>query len=134
MKNHRDCLNDIALNNIAGKVATCGDNAVKIHSLQSLEETEQVITIAGETGVNTVEWSADGSMLAAVSHSGNVFIYLTEIPKLRSVCGNKIAMLTSLTEVTVHLYTLDKVGAEKNQFYSLFANNNLIRLKLFNKV
>ncbi|XP_033222946.1 WD repeat-containing protein 19 isoform X2 [Belonocnema kinseyi] len=109
VKNHRDCLNDIALNNIAGKVATCGDNTVKVHSLQSLEETEKVINIAGETGVNIVEWSADGTMLAAVTYSGNVFIYLTEIPKLRSVCGNKIAILTSLTEVTVHSYTLDKI-------------------------
>ena len=117
-------MNDIALNNIAGKVATCGDNSVKIHSLQSLEETEQVITIAGETGILTVEWSADGSMLAAVTHSGNVFIYLTEIPKLRSVCGNKIAMLTSLTEVTVHLYTLDKVGHKKTLYVVKIINHS----------
>ncbi|XP_051161969.1 WD repeat-containing protein 19 [Leptopilina boulardi] len=109
VKNHRDCLNGLALSDITGKITTCGDNSIKIHSLQSLEETEKVITVSGETGVNTVEWSADGSMIAAVTHSGNVFIYLTEIPKLRSVCGNKIAMLTSLTEVTVHSYTLDKI-------------------------
>lgn len=113
VKNHRDCLNGLALSDITGKITTCGDNSIKIHSLQSLEETEKVITVSGETGVNTVEWSADGSMIAAVTHSGNVFIYLTEIPKLRSVCGNKIAMLTSLTEVTVHSYTLDKVTKKK---------------------
>ena len=110
VKNHRDSLNDIALNLITGKVATCGDNAIKIHSLQNLEETEKVITVTGEAGVNSVEWSADGTMIAAVTHSGNVLIYLAEIPKLISVCGNRIALLSSLTEVIVYLYTLDKVN------------------------
>ena len=110
MKNHRDSLNDLAINQITGKVVTCGDNNLKIHSLQNLEETEKVITVSGETGVSQVSWSADGSMLAAVTHSGNVLIYLAQIPKLISVCGNKIAVLASLTEVAVYMYTLDKVS------------------------
>jgi WD repeat-containing protein 19 len=109
VKNHRDSLNDVAINQITSKVATCGDNNLKIHSLKNLEETEKVISVSGETGVNTVSWSTDGSMLAAVTHSGNVLIYLAQIPKLTSVCGNRIAVLTSLTEVAIYLYSLDKV-------------------------
>ena len=89
---------------------TCGDNNLKIHSLQNLEETEKVIVVTGETGVSMVNWSADGSMLAAVTHSGNVLVYLAQIPKLISVCGNRIAVLASLNEVAVYLYTLDKVN------------------------
>lgn len=110
VKNHKDSLTDLAISQTIGKIATCGDNAIKIHSLQNLEETEKLITVSGETGINTVEWSMDGTMIATVTHSGNVLVYLIQIPKLSSICGNRIALLTSLTEVTVHLYTLDKVN------------------------
>ncbi|XP_076236024.1 intraflagellar transport protein Oseg6 isoform X2 [Calliopsis andreniformis] len=108
VKNHKDSLTDLTISRIVGKIATCGDNTIKIHSLQNLEETEKVIAISGETGINKIEWSVDGTMLAAVTYSGNVSVYLIQIPKLSSVYGNKIALLTSLTEVAVHLYTLDK--------------------------
>ncbi|XP_076760750.1 intraflagellar transport protein Oseg6 [Xylocopa sonorina] len=112
IKNHKDSLSDLAISQIAGKIATCGDNTIKIHSLHNLEETEKLITVSGETGISTIQWSLDGTMIAAVSYTGNVLVYLIQIPKLSSVCGNRIALLTSLTEVTVHLYTLDKDKAE----------------------
>lgn len=102
-------MTDIALSQVVGKVATCGDNTLKVHSLQNLEETETQITITGESGISNIEWSTDGTMLAVVTYTSNVLVYLIEIPKLTSVCGNRIALLTSLMEVTVHLYTLDKV-------------------------
>lgn len=112
IKNHRDSLNGISLSLTAKKVVTCGDNTLKIHSILSLEETEKIITVSGEAAVNSVEWSADGTMIAAVTHSGNVLIYLAQIPKLTSVCGNRIALLASLTEVIVYLYTLDNEKPE----------------------
>ncbi|XP_017879178.1 WD repeat-containing protein 19 isoform X2 [Ceratina calcarata] len=109
VKNHRDSLTDLAINQVIGKIVTCGDNTIKIHNLQNLEETEKLITISeGDGGISTVEWSMDGTMLAAVTCSGNVLVYLIQIPKLTSIYGNRIALLTSLTEVTVHLCTLDK--------------------------
>jgi len=109
IKNHRDSLTDIALSQAVGKVATCGDNTLKVHSLQNLEETETLITVTNENGLSSIEWSTDGTMLAVVTYVGNILIYLIEIPKLTSVCSNRIALLTSLMEVTVYLYTLDKV-------------------------
>ncbi|KAL2734556.1 WD repeat-containing protein 19-like [Vespula maculifrons] len=112
IKNHKDSLTDISLSENIGKVATCGDSTVKIHSLQNLEETEKMISVIGETGINKVEWSTDGTMIAVITYVGNVLIYLVEIPKLTSVCGNRIALLTSLIEVTVHLYKLDKEKPE----------------------
>lgn len=110
IKNHKDSLTDIALSQVAGKVATCGDNTLKVHSLQNLEETDTLISVTGENGISSIEWSTDGTMLAVVTYIGNILIYLIEIPKLISVCGNRIALLTSLMEVTVHLYILDKVS------------------------
>ncbi|XP_014487118.1 PREDICTED: WD repeat-containing protein 19 isoform X1 [Dinoponera quadriceps] len=108
IKNHRDSLTDIALSQAVGKLATCGDSTIKVHNLLNLEETETLISVTSENGVNNIEWSTDGTMLAAVTYIGNILIYLIEIPKLTSVCGNRIALLTSLMEVAVHLYTLDK--------------------------
>ncbi|XP_066602951.1 WD repeat-containing protein 19 [Prorops nasuta] len=119
IKNHRDCLTDVALCHITGKVVTCGDNTLKIHSLQNLEETEKVIHLPGETGISKVEWSTDGTMLAAVTHAGNVFVYLVEIPKLTSACGNRIALLTSLMEATVHICTLDKEKPEPQVIHTI---------------
>lgn len=109
LKNHRDCLNDISLSTTIDKVVTCGDNNIKIHSLKNLEEVEKVINVAGETGINKAEWSADGSMIAAITLSGHVLVYLVEVPQLRSVYGNKIAILSSLSEVYVYQCTIDKV-------------------------
>lgn len=109
VKNHKDSLTDLAISQVIGKIATCGDNNIKIHNLQNLEETEKLITINGETGISTIEWSMDGTMIATVTYSGNVLVYLIQIPRLFSVYGNRIALLTSLTEVTIYLYTLDKV-------------------------
>lgn len=120
VKNHRDSLNDMALNNIAEKVVTCGDSTLKIHSMKNIEETEKVISVSGEMGVSSVEWSSDGTMLAAVTHSGNVLVYLISVPNLISVYGNKIALLTSLTQAVVHEYTLEKVTALIKKFKLFF--------------
>lgn len=109
IKNHRDSLNDMSINTVTNKVVTCGDNNLKIHDLFNLEETEKIITVTGEAGVNMVSWSADGSMLAAVTHNSNILIYLANIPKLTSVYANKIAMLVSLSEISICTYSLDKV-------------------------
>lgn len=127
VKNHKDCLTDLAISQVVGKIATCGDNNIKIHSLQNLVEAEKLITVSGETGISKIEWSPDGTMLVAVSYTGNVLVYLIEIPKLSSVCGNKVALLTSLTEVAVHLYTLDQVHAvriirTKDRYITLYTN------------
>lgn len=120
-KNHRDCLSDIALNTTIGKVVSCGDNNLKIHNLRNIEEVEKIITVAGEAAVSKTEWSADGSMIAAVTHSGNVVIYLVEIPRLTSVCGNKIAILSSLSEVFVYSYMTDKVILQSSLLQLLIA-------------
>ncbi|XP_017304780.1 WD repeat-containing protein 19-like, partial [Diaphorina citri] len=44
-KNHKDFLSDIAYSTVLGKVASCGDNKVKIHDVANLTEVETVITI-----------------------------------------------------------------------------------------
>lgn len=101
VKNHRDNLNSIAISKFIGKAASCGDNTVKIHELHELKETTNVITIDDERGLDNIEWSEDGQLLAVSTSKGNLHVYLSKLPLLGSACNSRVAYLTSLLEVTV---------------------------------
>lgn len=107
-KNHRDGLSDIALSTSLGQVASCGDNAVKVHDMSNLQDTVTVHTLDGEGNVEHVAWSEDGQLLAVSTRSGNLAVFLSCLPMLASVCGTKIAVLSSLNEVTLHSYNFEK--------------------------
>ncbi|KAK8722853.1 hypothetical protein OTU49_012085 [Cherax quadricarinatus] len=100
-KNHRDVLNDIAISTTLSKAASCGDNVIKIHELSDLKETFAVITLDDERGLEFLEWSDDGQLLAVATPSGNIHVYLTKLPVLGGAHGSRVAYLTSLLEVTV---------------------------------
>ncbi|KAG7164498.1 WD repeat-containing protein 19-like [Homarus americanus] len=100
-KNHRDVLNDIAISTTLSKAASCGDNVIKIHELSDLKETFAVITLDDERGLEWLEWSDDGQLLAVATPSGNIHVYLTKLPVLGGAHGSRVAYLTSLLEVTI---------------------------------
>lgn len=63
-RNHRDYLSDLVVSENAGKCATCGDNAIKIHDLSDLKEVYGLITLEEERGqLEKMEWSPEGKML-----------------------------------------------------------------------
>ena len=97
------------MNITANKLVTCGDVELKIHSLRNLEEVEKVITINEEDKVKKVSWSTDGSMLAVTTDNGNILVYLTEVARLSSVYRKKIAILSSLNEVSIFSQGSEKV-------------------------
>ncbi|XP_033607097.1 WD repeat-containing protein 19 isoform X3 [Cryptotermes secundus] len=100
-KNHRNSLNDIAVCSRLGKVASCGDNQVKIHDMSNLQETSSVLTVE-EDEVERLSWSEDGQLLGVVTHSGTIYIYLSQLPIIWSVFNTHAAVLTSLTELTLY--------------------------------
>ncbi|KAK3876370.1 hypothetical protein Pcinc_018852 [Petrolisthes cinctipes] len=100
-KNHKEALTDIAISTSLSKAASCGDNVIKIHELGDLKETYAVITLDDERGLQWIEWSDDGQLLAVATPSGNIHVYLTKLPVLGGAHGAKVAYLTSLLEVTV---------------------------------
>ncbi|KAK9743679.1 WD domain, G-beta repeat [Popillia japonica] len=108
IRNHKVNLTDVAISNAVGKVASCGDNIVKIHDLSNLQETSTVINLNQEIGVDRVAWSSDGQLLAVCTHSGSLNVYVSHMPTLVSVCGARMAILSSLTEVSLFNFTTDK--------------------------
>lgn len=72
MKNHKDSLSGIAISENIEKAASCGDNTVKIHELHDLKDTANVITLDDERGLDQMEWSEDGQLLAVSTTKGKV--------------------------------------------------------------
>ncbi|XP_017769670.1 PREDICTED: WD repeat-containing protein 19 [Nicrophorus vespilloides] len=108
IRNHKINLTDIALCQPIGKVASAGDNVVKIHDISNLQETLSVITLSQEIGVDRVGWSSDGQLLGVCTRNGSLNVYVSHMPTLTAVCGPRIAVLSSLTEVSLYNFTTDK--------------------------
>ena len=60
-----------------------------------------IIDLEDERGLDRMEWTEDGQLLAVGTQRGAVHVYLTKLPILGASCGTRIAYLTSLLEVTL---------------------------------
>ncbi len=54
-----------------------------------------------DKGLDKVELSSDGQLLAVSGASGALYVYLTRLPVMADCWVTRIGALTSLTEVTV---------------------------------
>ncbi|XP_023012404.2 intraflagellar transport protein Oseg6 isoform X1 [Leptinotarsa decemlineata] len=108
IRNHKNSLTDIAICEVTDKAASCGDNTVKIHDLTNLQETSSVLTLAQEAGIDRIAWSSDGQLLGVCTRGGSLNVYVSFMPVLTSVCPPRIAILSSLTEVSLYNYSSDK--------------------------
>ncbi|KAF5289365.1 hypothetical protein FQR65_LT11876 [Abscondita terminalis] len=107
VKNHKNTLTDICICEAIGKVASCGDNTVKIHDIANLQETSSVLSLTHETGIERIAWSSDGQLLAVSTRNGSLNVYVSHMPVLSAVCGSRIAVLSSLTEVNLYNFKID---------------------------
>ncbi|TMW48796.1 hypothetical protein DOY81_006124 [Sarcophaga bullata] len=108
VKNHKELLTGLAYCPPLEIVASCGDDNIKIHSITNLHETEKIITVPDHSGVQMIDWSSDGQLLSVTTMSGSVFIYVTKLPCLYAVSAPRIAILSSLAEVSIYVYSPDK--------------------------
>lgn len=113
VRNHRDQLTAVAVSPLSlGMLASAGaDGTVKVHAIDNLKETVSIVTLpggdaaaaaGGSQGIRSVEWSTDGQLMAVSTQQGALFVYVTQLPKLFAVTGARVAMLTSLAEVTLY--------------------------------
>lgn len=91
--------------------------SIKIHSITNLQETEKIITVPDHSGVQMIDWSSDGQLLAVTSMAGTVYIYVTKLTVLYAVSPPRIAILSSLSEVSIYVYSPEKVYIARLIFY-----------------
>ncbi|XP_063927605.1 WD repeat-containing protein 19 [Zophobas morio] len=108
IRNHKSTLNDITVCEKIGKAASCGDNNVKIHDLSNLQETSSVLSLSQEAGLERISWSVDGQLFAVCTRGGSLNVYVSHVPLLTSVCAPRIAILSSLTEISLYNYSSEK--------------------------
>nr|CAD7453895.1 unnamed protein product [Timema tahoe] len=133
VKNHKDMLTDIAICDKLGKVASCVRIlgicvfvvvSVKIHDMSNLSETSSVISLEQENGIEHLSWSKDGQLLALSTRGGSVHVFLSRLPMVHSVYALHLAILTSLTEISIYAYDVDnKALFCLNNFYSSITKN-----------
>lgn len=114
VRNHRDQLTAVAVSPAAiGFLASAGaDGTVKVHATDNLKETVSIVTLPGggvgssssgvAQGVRSVAWSTDGQLMAVSTQQGGLFVFVTQLPTLFAVAGARVAVLTSLAEVTLY--------------------------------
>jgi WD repeat-containing protein 19 len=109
VKDFQDHLCSIAVSPSIGKVASAGDNSVKLHELGDLAQVCAILTLEGERSLDRIGWTEDGQLLAVSTPRGSIHIFLTKLPVLGSACHTRIAYLTSLLEITIQ----DDIHREK---------------------
>ena len=84
--------------------------SVKVRDLAQLSTLEAIVPFDSleDGGLRRLAFNADGQLLAVAGTSA-VHCYVTRLPQLGAACGVRVAVLTSLTEVTVHHDLVDRV-------------------------
>ncbi|CAE8643642.1 unnamed protein product [Polarella glacialis] len=86
----------------AGKIASAGDDGIKIISMKDWTEIKsEKIQIRPEAKVTHMHWSDDGELLSFCTEAGWVYCYLAKLTALSATCNTRLAYLTSLREMTV---------------------------------
>ncbi|XP_055855460.1 WD repeat-containing protein 19 isoform X1 [Episyrphus balteatus] len=108
VKNHKETLTGLAYCPALDIVASCGDDTVKIHSITNLQETEKIITLPDHSSVQMIDWSSDGQLLAVTTNNGTICTFVTKLQSMHAVSPPRIAMLSSLAEVSIFAYSPEK--------------------------
>ncbi|KAL0273759.1 UNVERIFIED_CONTAM: hypothetical protein PYX00_006365 [Menopon gallinae] len=105
--NHRDGLKDIALCQQLQLVASCGDNMVKIHDMNNLQDTANILTLDETTGIEKISWSSDGQLLAMGTTDGSIHVHLSTLPMLNDVNYMKVAIMSNINVITIYEFSED---------------------------
>lgn len=76
--------------------------SIRCRELAQLNEVYAIVNVDNEDkGLDRLEITDDGQLLALSGISGTVHVYLTKLPILGDAYRTRIACLSSLTEVTI---------------------------------
>lgn len=77
--------------------------------MNNLQETVSILSVPDQSGVKAMDWSVDGQLIATSTTQGSVYVFVTKMSVLSAVSFPRIAILSSLAEVSIYNYTLDKI-------------------------
>ncbi|CAG2108726.1 unnamed protein product [Medioppia subpectinata] len=100
-KAHKESLTTFSVCLNSKKLVSASENNLKVCDLNDLNDIQSVMTIDDEPAIEWMEWSDDGQLLAMVSPSGTIHVYLSKLTILGDSFGTRLAFLSSLLEVTV---------------------------------
>lgn len=102
VKYHRNSLDCLCCSKAAGKIASAGDDGIKIISMKDWTEIRnEKIQIRPEAKVTQMHWSEDGELLSFSTEAGWVYCFLAKLQVLSATCNTRLAYLTSLREMTI---------------------------------
>jgi len=102
VKYHQSSLDCICCSKKAGKIASAGDDGVRIVSINDWKELKnERIQVRPESRVTQMYWSEDGELLSFCTEQGWVYCYLARLTALSAACNTRLAYLTSLREMTI---------------------------------
>ncbi|EDQ85531.1 uncharacterized protein MONBRDRAFT_34239 [Monosiga brevicollis MX1] len=105
VRNHKTRLNDIACCHAVEKVATAGDDFVKIHDMLEPSDVYAIIPLEDDRGMlDRLRWSEDGQLLTISTMSGAVYTYLMKLPVLGQASSKSLAYMSSLKELTAQFF------------------------------
>lgn len=67
-----------------------------------------ILTVPDQSGIKAMDWSVDGQLIATSTSQGSIYVFVTKLSILCSVSFPRIAILSSLAEVSIYNYTLEK--------------------------
>ncbi|KAL3120594.1 hypothetical protein niasHT_007886 [Heterodera trifolii] len=103
IQEYKTNLASITINEPLGKMFSIGDNLLKGRDLVDLGEISDLVNVdSDDSGLVEVACSEDGSMTAVSARSGAVCVYLTKLPMLAAASSTHIAVLASLTEISIY--------------------------------
>jgi hypothetical protein len=71
----------------------------------NLQETVKILSLPDQAAIKSVDWSTDGQLLAVTTTQGSLAVFVTKLQLLRAVCPPRIAILSSLAEVSIYNYS-----------------------------
>lgn len=82
---------------------------IKIHAISNLQETVSILTVPDQSGIKAMDWSVDGQLISASTTQGSIYVFVTKMSVLSTISFPRIAILSSLAEVSIYNYSLDKI-------------------------
>ncbi|EJW79722.1 hypothetical protein WUBG_09369, partial [Wuchereria bancrofti] len=95
-------LSSICISESLSKVLLIGDSQIRIREMSQLDEIVEIVEVdIKNNDLCSISTNYDGRLVAVSTRSGTLHLFLTKMPILGAAYRNTIAILSSLSEITL---------------------------------